>query len=88
MKVHRLDRLTEIFCAIDDCCYAFFPQWEALQLSQGRRWERGPECGLSASEVMTIVVLYHGSRYRYFKHFYEGVMRAFFDTRFSRSALA
>jgi hypothetical protein len=68
-----LDRLTEIFCEIDDYCKAFLPQWAARQLSAGQSWERGPECGLSASEIMTIVVLYHGARYRYFKNFYEGV---------------
>ena len=57
-----LDRLVEIFCAIDDFCKAFFLQWAALQLSAGKTWERGAECGLWESEIMTIVVLYHGSR--------------------------
>jgi hypothetical protein len=51
----------------------FFPQWAARQLSAGQSWERGPERRLSASEIMTIVVLYHGARYRYFKNIYEGV---------------
>jgi Transposase DDE domain len=69
-----LDRLVEIFCAMDDFCKAFFLQWAALQLSAGKVWERGPECGLSASEIMTIVVLYHGARYRYFKNYYNGVV--------------
>jgi len=69
-----LDRLVEIFCAMDDCCKAFFLQWAALQLSAGQAWERGPECGLSVSEIMTIVALYHGSRYRYVKNFYNGVV--------------
>jgi hypothetical protein len=60
----------------------FFPQWEALQLSEGKTLDRGPECGLSESEIMTIVVLYHGSRYRYFKNFYNGVVRAFLKHAF------
>ena len=77
-----LDRLVEIFCAMDDFCNAFFLQWEALQLSAGKAWERGPECGLSESEIMTIVVLYHGSRYRYFKSFYHGVVLAFLKQAF------
>ncbi len=72
-----LDRLTEIVCDMDDFCKAFFPQWEALQLSEGKTWARDPECGLTASEIMTVVVLYHGSRYRYFKNFYEGVVLTF-----------
>jgi hypothetical protein len=38
--------------------------------------------GLSASEIMTIMVLYHGSRYRYFKNFYQGVVLAFLKPTF------
>jgi len=60
----------------------FFPQWEALQISEGKTWDRGPACGLSESEIMTIVVLYHGSRYRYFKNFYNGVVRVFLKSAF------
>src|SRR5471030_2155004 len=51
----------------------FFPQWEAYQLSEGRRWDSGPECGLSESEVMTLLVMYHGSHFRHLKSFYNGV---------------
>jgi hypothetical protein len=51
MEVGMLDRLVEIFCAMDDFCKAFFLQWAALQLSAGKAWERGPECGLSESEI-------------------------------------
>jgi hypothetical protein len=71
------DRLTEIFGGIDDDYNAFLPRGEALQLSEGKSWERGPECGLSASKIMTSVVLYHGARYRYFKNFDEGVALVF-----------
>jgi hypothetical protein len=74
MEVGMLDRLVELFCAMDDFCTAFFAQWALLLLSAGKTWERGPECGLSESEIMTIVVLYHGSRCRYFKNFYNGVV--------------
>ena len=60
----------------------FSPQWESLQISEGKSWDRGPACGLSESEIMTIVVLYHGSRYRYFKNFYNGVVRTFLKLAF------
>ncbi len=46
-------------------------------MSEGKTWARGPECGLTASEIMTVVVLYHGSRSRYFKNCYKGVVLAF-----------
>lgn len=51
----------------------FFPQWEALQLSEGKAWERGPSCGLTESEIMTLLVIYHGSNFKHLKSFYNGV---------------
>lgn len=52
----------------------FSPQWTAYQLSEGKTWDRGPECGLTESEIMTILVLYHGSNFQHLKHFYNGVV--------------
>lgn len=51
----------------------FFPQREACQLSDGKTWERGPECGLAESEIMAVLVMYHGSHFRHLKSFYNGV---------------
>jgi hypothetical protein len=64
------DQLVKIYCTMDDFCNASFLQWSALQLSARKAWE----CGLSKNELMIIVVLYHGSRYRYFKNYYNGVV--------------
>lgn len=61
----------------------FFPQWEALQIGDGG--SRGPECGLSASEIMTIVLLYHGSNYRHLKSFYNGVVLTFLRPYFPKA---
>ena len=53
----------------------FFPQWEAVQVEEeGKTWDRGPECGLSESEIMTLLVMYHGSHFRHLKSFYNGVV--------------
>ena len=51
----------------------FFPQFEAYQLSEGESWKRGPDPGLSESEIMTILIMYHGSHFRHLKSFYNGV---------------
>jgi len=51
----------------------FFPQWEAYQLSEGKTWDRGPACGMSESEIMALLVIYHGSHFRHLKSFYNGV---------------
>ena len=70
------DRLVEDFCQFDDFCQAFRPFWEARLLRQDAQpaRKRGPQPGLVDSEIMTIVVLYHSSRFRNFKAFYEGVV--------------
>ena len=61
--------LTNLFCSIDDFWKKFKKDWEAHLLGTGKR-KRGPEPGLSISEMMTIVILFHQSNYRTFKHFY------------------
>lgn len=70
------DRLVEDFCAFDDFCQAFYPQWEARLLAEGTEpsRRRGPGAGLADSEIMTILVLHHGSNFKNFKAFYNGVV--------------
>src|SRR3982751_5014875 len=71
------DRLVEDFFQFDDFFQAFGPQWQARLLSQETQpaKKRGPQAGLADSEIMTILVLYHSSRFSNFKAFYEGVVR-------------
>jgi hypothetical protein len=40
-----LEQLVETFCAVDDFCKVFLPQWEAYLLSNGSV-PRGPKPGL------------------------------------------
>ncbi len=58
-----------IFCEIDDFCKVFFPQFERYLLPADRA-RRQRALTMSASEIMTIVVLFHLSHYRDFKNFY------------------
>jgi len=62
--------LLELFCHVDDFCQAFVPQWQSEQLSSGVRQRRRAR-GLSLSEVMTLLILFHQSHYRDFKAFYR-----------------
>lgn len=80
-----LDRLVEVFCDFDDFCNAVKPEWEAMLIDNGVQTSQsrhGPECGLHDSEIMTILVLYHTSRFKNFKTYYEsfilGLLRACF----------
>lgn len=69
------DRITELFVEIDDFCKSFLPQWKQYILSEGESSEpRGPEAGLIASEIMTILILYHCSNCKHFKNFYKGLI--------------
>jgi hypothetical protein len=71
------DQLVETFCTFDDFCKSIKTQWEAMQLTDGKPLRKhGPEGGLCDSEIMTILVLYHASRFKNFKTFYTGVVLA------------
>ena len=70
------DRLEERFCEFDDFCKAIRGQWEAMLLTDGTKPVRrhGPEGGLCESEIMTSLVLYHSSRFKNFKSFYNRIV--------------
>lgn len=69
----RDDLLIEIFCCADDFCKEFEPQWNKIQLehlSPKKDLRKKRSCGMSVSEVMTIVIFFHHSRFRTFKDYY------------------
>lgn len=63
------DKITEIFCSIDDFCLVFDPALQKRQLSTGKL-TRKRKFTMSTSEIVTITVLFHLSGIRTFKHFY------------------
>lgn len=64
--------LTELFCTVDDFWKSFKQEFDKHLIDSGKS-KRGPEPELSISEMMTIVILFHQSNYRTFKHFYSYV---------------
>lgn len=62
-------KVTEIFCSIDDFCIDFIPNYQKHLLGSKKR---NRPSKLSLSEVMTIQVLFHISKMREFKAFYNG----------------
>lgn len=60
------DKLTDIFCTVDEFCTNFDQTTKAFLL--GNPSKRPPV--MSKSEVITIVLLFHLSGFRCFKHFY------------------
>ena len=77
--------LCSLFCNIDDFWQTFKLEWDQHLLSSGHK-KRGPEPELSVSEMMTIMIVFHQSNYRTFKHFYLYVstcLRAYFPSLIS-----
>lgn len=61
------DKITDIFCIIDEFNQEFESKMTCFLI--GNKPKRTPK--MSKSEVMTIVVLFHLSGFRTFKHFYK-----------------
>src|SRR5215212_10081876 len=72
MEAMMLDRIVEVFCEVDDFCQAFVPQWEASLLGPDGPARRGPQPGLSTSEIITLLLVLHSSGFKYLKSFYHG----------------
>jgi hypothetical protein len=60
--------LLNLFVDVDDFCKALSTQWPQQFLGRANR--PGPKPTLAASEVMTIIIYFHLSRYRDFKTYY------------------
>ena len=69
---HRASHLdmTEVFCDLDDFCQVFEPLLAQMLLPEVVGQSR-PKTRLTLSEIMTILIGFHGSRYRTFKDFYR-----------------
>jgi hypothetical protein len=66
-----VDKITEIFCIIDDFCIEFSKAKSGHVLSeQTDKKRRNRSFTLSDSEVITILILFHAGQFRNLKHFY------------------
>jgi hypothetical protein len=63
------DKVTEIFCSIDDFSLIFESAIEKGTISSGKK-TRNRKFKMSKGEIMTITVLFHLSSFRNFKHYY------------------
>ena len=62
------DLLISIFCAVDDFCASFEPAFYKIFLPKRGYLTRTPRMQLS--ELMTVIVIFHLSKFRTFKDFY------------------
>src|SRR6516165_5049884 len=70
-----LDQLIAIFCDMDDFCKAFEPMYARRLLHAGQR-QRQRQTTLALSEILTLLVYFHWSHYRTFKHYYTEYVAA------------
>jgi len=64
-----MSQLVAMCCDIDDFCKRFEPIYTQRLLHRGQR-QRQRQSQLSLSAIMTIIVQFHASHYRDFKHYY------------------
>ena len=76
-----MDKLTDIFCDVDDFCNVFIPQWELQLLNDGTK-KRRRSSRMSSSEIMTIIISFHISHHRDFKNYYTGYVARFLKKDF------
>ena len=65
-----MSQLVAMFCDIDDFCNTFELIYTQRLLHSGQR-QRRRQSQLCLSEIMTIIVQFHVSHYRDFKHYYS-----------------
>jgi hypothetical protein len=68
------DELIELYCAIDDFWKVFKDEWDKHLIDCGKT-KHGPESTLSIPEMLAIIILFHQSHYRNFKHFYNSYVK-------------
>jgi hypothetical protein len=65
------DKIIEIFIKADDFCNIFETEIKQQQItSSSEVHQRNRKAGLSDSEIITLLVAFHGGHFRNFKHFY------------------
>ena len=77
-----MDHITELFCVLDDFCKEFSESLEKALISTPKT--KLNKSALSLSEVMTIVILFHKSGFRFFKYFYCQMVLPFWKSAFPK----
>jgi len=75
-------QLIAIFCEIDDFCKELDKNISESLLSAPTKGNRGPNCSLSISEIMTVQILFQMIGYRNFKTFYIGFLKQYWSNYF------
>ncbi len=77
------DILVDLYCFVDDFWRKFSPEWEKHLIDNGLK-KRNRHSELSAAEIMTIIIYFHQSHYRNFKHYYLQNIQVHFKPYFPK----
>lgn len=77
-----MDYITELFCILDDFCKKFNEELEKVLILTNEY--KVKKTGLSQSEMMTIVIMFHQSGFRFFKYFYCHMLQMFWKSAFPK----
>jgi hypothetical protein len=81
-----IDKITEIFCLVDDFCKEIDLAKEGHLLSKGGSEKlRNRKFKLSDSEVITIMIMFHLMNYRDLKHFYINYVQKHLKSEFPQT---
>ena len=72
------------FCEIDDFCKELDKNISGFLLSSPTKGSRGPNCGLSISEIMVVQILFQMIGYRNFKTYYIGFLQRYWAHYFPK----
>jgi len=81
-----VDKITEIFCIVDDFCIEFdkVKDGHVLDKNDGKK-RRNRSFKLSDSEVITIMIMFHAGQFRNIKHFYINYIMAHHQKEFPQT---
>ncbi len=73
--------LVPLFYLIDEFCQEFEPRWRAERITSGVV-KRNKQYRMSLSEILTIIVHFHQSNHKTFKHYYTDYIRVYLASDF------
>ena len=69
------DKIVETFMKADDFCKIFEAEFAKHQLAGPNSKRRNRKAGICDSEVITLLISFHGGQFRNFKHFYNNYIQ-------------
>ncbi|GHT77192.1 hypothetical protein AGMMS50222_10580 [Endomicrobiia bacterium] len=76
--------LISIFCDIDDFCKEFDKYHKEHLIGDETNKDWKPRCSMGASEIMTIIIMFHLSCFRNFKGYYKNYISVHKASYFSK----